>query len=101
MLNQTVIVGRIANEPTITKTEQDHNVCYLTVAVQRSYKNSNGDYDTDYIPVTLWNIIAQNTIEYCHKGDLIGVKGRLECHDDKLVLLGEKVTFLNTNKEGN
>lgn len=94
MLNQTVLVGRLVNEPVIE--EEKH--CTITLAVPRSYKNEEGEYDTDFIKAVLWNGIADNVREYCNKGDLIGIKGRLQQTDGKLELVAEKVTFLSSKK---
>ncbi len=105
MLNQVVLVGRLVDNPTTKELEEGKVVCNITLAVQRSYKNINGEYETDFITCVLWNSMAQNTCEYCHKGDVVGVKGRLQTRkiDDKNVLevVAEKVTFLssNNNKE--
>ena len=74
MLNQTVIVGRIVRDPELRETESGHKVSNITLAVPRSFKNSNGEYDTDFISCVLWQGIAENTAEYCHKGDLVGSK---------------------------
>ena len=106
MLNNTVIVGRIVRDLEVHETENGNNVAQLTLAVPRSFKNMDGQYDTDYIPCVLWKGIAENTAEYCKKGDLVGIKGRLqtrsyEQNDDvKYVteLVAEKVTFLSTKK---
>ena len=98
MLNQTVIVGRLVENPEIIK-EDEKNVCNITVAVSRPFKNDNGEFDTDFIPVVMWNGIADNMAEYCHKGDLIGVKGRLEMRDSQLLLVAEKITFLSSKKD--
>lgn len=101
MLNQTVIVGRITKDIEIKELENGKKVINLTIAVPRSYKNAEGIYDTDFIPCTLWNYIATNVLEYCKKGDLVGIKGRLENKEDKLVLVAEKVTFLSSGKKDN
>ena len=100
MLNQTVIVGRIAKDPELRETENGKKVTNITLAVPRSFKNSNGEYETDFISCVLWKGIAESTVEYCKKGDLIGVKGRIETLIDKetntkrMQINGEKVTFL-------
>ena len=102
MLNQTVIVGRLVDSPEVRETESGKKVTNITLAVQRSYKNENGEYDTDFVDCTLWQGVAENTAEYCRKGDILGVKGRLETSidqiDDKKIkkmnLVAEKVTFL-------
>ena len=99
MLNQVVIVGRLVEKPITEENENGKKVCNITLAVPRSFKNAEGEYDTDFIKCTLWNIIAENTVEYCYKGDLVGVKGRLQClSGNELQVVAEKVTFLSTNK---
>lgn len=98
MLNQTVLVGRLVNEPTLENNE-DKRYSEITIAVTRSFKNMNGEYDTDLIPIMLWEGIAVNTAEYLHKGDLIGIKGRLQVKEDKVAVVAEKVTFLSSKKE--
>lgn len=104
MLNQTVLVGRIVRDPELRETESGNKVTNLTLAVPRSYKNSNGEYDTDFIPCVLWRGVAENVTEYCHKGDLIGVKGRIqtrnidsdETYHQIIELVAEKITFLSS-----
>ena len=99
MLNQVVIVGRLVAKPIVEENENGRKISEITLAVPRSYKNAEGIYETDFIKCTLWNGIAENTVEYCNKGDLIGVKGRLEClGGNELQLVAEKITFLATNK---
>ena len=101
MLNQTVTVGRISN----IESEKETNKGMVTLAVPRSFKNADGEYDTDFIPCVLYNGIAQNVLEYCKVGDLVGIKGRIqtreiEQEDDviKFVeVVAEKVTFLSTS----
>ena len=99
MLNQVVIVGRLVSKPIVEENENGRKVSEITIAVPRSYKNAEGIYETDFIKCTLWNGIAENTVEYCNKGDVIGVKGRLEClGGNELQVIAEKITFLSTNK---
>ena len=78
MLNQTVIVGRLVKDPELRETENGNKVTNITLAVPRSYKNINGEYDTDFISCVLWKGIAENTVEYVKKGDLLGIKGRIQ-----------------------
>ena len=93
MLNHTVLVGRLVDQP-----QKDEKGASITIAVPRSYKNENGEYETDFIQVRLFGGIAIDTCEYCNKGDLIGIKGRLQSDENGLELIAEKVTFLSTNK---
>lgn len=99
MLNQIVIAGRLVGDPEIVVTENNKKRTMIVVAVPRCYKNIEGNYDTDFIKCTLWNGIAENTVEYCNKGDIIGVKGRLQClGGNELQVIAEKVTFLTNYK---
>ena len=104
MLNQTVIVGRIVKDPELKETDSGKKVTNITLAVPRSFKNMNGTYDTDFIECTIFDNIAQNTSEYCHKGDIVGIKGRVQSRaleeagvkKNILEVVAEKVTFLTS-----
>ncbi|MBQ8234817.1 MAG: single-stranded DNA-binding protein [Bacilli bacterium] len=106
MLNQTVIVGRIVRDPELRETENGNKVTNITLAVPRSYKNINGEYESDFITCVLWKGVAESTSEYCKKGDLVGVKGRIqtrniETEDSKkqvMEIVAEKVTFLSSRR---
>lgn len=108
MLNQTVLVGRLVGDPELRETDNGNKVTNITLAVPRSYKNINGEYDTDFIPCVLWKGIAENTAEYVRKGDLIGVKGHLQTRNLELdenikrqsvEIIAEKVTFLSSKRQ--
>ena len=107
MLNQVIIVGRLVEKPILEENKNGKKVCNITLAVPRSYRNADGIYETDFIKCTLWNVIAENTTEYCDKGDLVGVKGRLETsvyekeNGEKyriISVVAEKVSFLSSSK---
>lgn len=86
MLNQAILVGRIATDTTDG----------IKLAIPRTYKNENGEYDTDIIPVTLSGSIKDNVNSYCKMGDIVGVKGRIANEDGRIVISAEKVTFLSS-----
>ena len=106
MLNQTVLVGRLANDPELYETESGKKVTRITLAVPRAYKNMNGEYETDFIGCKLWQGVAESTTEYCKKGDLVGIKGRIQTNNYEsengikyvTEVIGEKVTFLSSHK---
>lgn len=106
MLNQAVLVGRIVKEPELKETNNGSKVSNITLAVPRSYKNNDGEYDTDFISCILWKGVAERTSQYCKKGDLVGVKGRIQTRsyeqeeDVKYIteIVAEKVTFLSSKK---
>ena len=109
MLNQIVLVGRLVRDPELKTGEKNKQYMYITLAIPRSFKNINGEYDTDFIDCVLWDGVAKSTSEYCRKGDIVGVKGRVQSstleNDDGtkkyyMDVIAEKVTFLsNTKKE--
>ena len=107
MLNQVILVGRLVRDPELQLTDSGKKRSSITLAVARSYKNQNGEYDTDFLDCTLWTGIAENTHEYCKSGDVIGVKGRLQTwmleNEDgtkskRMEIIAEKVTFLSSSK---
>ena len=99
MRNQVVIVGRLVEKPIVEENQNGRKVSVLTLSVPRSFKNDEGVYDTDYIKCTLWGDVAETTAEYCEIGDLVGVKGRLQClSGNELQLVAEKVSFLASGK---
>lgn len=108
MLNNVVLVGRLTADPELKEVGKDGKVVNFSLAVQRTYKNAEGEYETDFIQCNVWNNIAENMKEYCKKGDLIGVKGALQSssYEDKdgnkkykTDVRVEKVTFLSSKKE--
>ena len=107
MLNQIVLVGRLTSNPEVQELEEGKKLSQITLKVGRNYKNADGEYDNDFIDINLYDGIAQNTADYCHEGDIIGVKGRLQTEvlekedgTKKYLtrIVAEKVTFLSSHK---
>ena len=100
MLNQVLLVGRIAQDLEIKELESGKKAVKITLAVPRSLKNANGEYDTDFVDC-IFGSIAEDTKEYCKKGDLNGVKGRVQRLDiaNGLEIIAEKITFLTSKKQ--
>mgnify|MGYP002524236805 CR=1 FL=1 len=101
MLNQIIVVGRLASDFEIKKLESGE-YAKIVLAVPRSFKNANGECETDFIEIILKGNIATNTKEYCNKGDILGIKGRIQSvkveDEYKTELIAEKVTFLSSRK---
>ena len=107
MLNQVVLVGRLTRDISVNKSDKGSKVATITLAVPRSFKNMEGNYDTDFIDCVAFDMIAENTKEYCSKGDIIGIKGRIQTRDVELEdethkkyveVIAEKVTFLSSKR---
>ena len=107
MLNQVVLVGRLTRDIKVNKSDNGKKVCTISLAIPRSFKNMEGIYETDFIDCIAFENIALNTSMYCHKGDIVGVKGRIQSrtieNDDKkelvMEVICEKITFLSSKKE--
>lgn len=86
-MNNVILVGRIisfeGNE--------------VIISVTRNYKNEDGIYMSDSIPVRLSANIGEKMKEFCKIGDVIGVKGRLE-NRGEVVVMAEKTTFVSPKK---
>ena len=107
MLNQVILVDRLVRDVQVNKSESGKDIASITLAVPRSFKNQNGVYETDFIECTMWNSVAMNTSTYCKKGDIVGIKGRLqsrvikenEINKTVIQVIAEKVTFLSSKKQ--
>ena len=78
MMNNFFGVGRLVADPEVKESENGKKYSNFTIAVQRSYKNADGVYDADFLDVVAFGPMAETTSEYCKKGDIIGIKGRVE-----------------------
>ena len=105
MLNQVIVVGRLTRDVVVNKSENGVKVATISLAIPRTFKNSEGTYDTDFIDCVAFDLIAENTSEYCSKGDIVGVRGRLQSRvvekEDKkdylMDFVADKVTFLSSH----
>lgn len=102
MLNQVVLVGRISsiNKETMNRDEQNRRFTTIVIATPRSFKNEDGEYETDFIKIKIMGVVAESTLEYCTQGDLIGIKGRIQTtgQNNIIEIIAEKVTFLTSKK---
>ena len=92
MLNQLTLLGRITEINTEDST--------VTLAVPRSFKNINGEYETDIIKCKLFEHKASVVNDCCENGDLIAIRGRVQNNEGNLEIVAEKVTFLQSKKKG-
>ena len=76
-MNIVVLVGRLAQDPVLKTTNNGHNVCTFSVAVDRRFK-SPGQPDVDFFNVVAWNRQAEVICQYLTKGRQIALSGRLQ-----------------------
>lgn len=109
-MNKSILVGRLTKDPELRFTPEGKAVANFTLAVNRPFKNKNGENEADFINVVVWNKQAENTANYLSKGSLAGIDGRIqtrnyENQEGKRVyvteVLAESVQFLEPKKQGN
>lgn len=93
-MNQVTLVGRLVENPILEEINNSKRTI-ITLAISREYKNCNGVYETDFIKCALWNGIASSTTEYCCKGDVVGIRGRLQSNDKGMIVVADKITFIS------
>lgn len=78
MINNVVLVGRLTRDPEIRYTPQNQAVGTFGLAVNRQFKNANGERETDFINCVIWRQQAENLAKFAKKGALIGITGRIQ-----------------------
>ena len=106
-MNKVSLVGRITKEPELKLTSNQKSYCNFTLAVDRKFKDANGQRQADFINCIAWNQTATFICKYFHKGNRIGVSGSIQTrsYDDQngkktfiTEVLAEEAEFVeNTN----
>ena len=78
MINQVTLVGRLTKDPELRYTADGKAVSNVIIAVNRPFRNKEGDYEADFVHCTLWKKTAENTAQYCRRGTVIGITGRIQ-----------------------
>ena len=77
MYNKVILIGRLTSTPELHKTNNDKSVARATIAVNRRYKDQNGEREADFVNMVLWGRLAETFASYATKGSLISVDGEL------------------------
>lgn len=78
-MNNVVLVGRLTKDPELRYLPGEGTpVINFTIAINRPYKNKNGESEADYFFIEAWNKQAENIAQYCMKGSLVAVQGSLK-----------------------
>ena len=78
MINNVTLVGRLTRDPELRYTPQNQAVTTFSLAVNRQFKNANGDREADFINCVIWRQQAENLANWAKKGALIGITGRIQ-----------------------
>jgi len=108
LLNNVVLIGRLTRDPDLRYSPSGTAVANFTLAVDRAFKNADGEKETDFIPVVVFNKQAENCANYLAKGRLVAVEGRIQVrtYDDKdgnkrwvTEVIAHNVRFLESGKK--
>ncbi len=77
-MNKVVLIGNLTHDPEITTTTSGVPVCHFSLAVSRRYTNSEGNRETDFIPIVVWRNQAESCHKYLKKGSKAAVYGTLQ-----------------------
>ena len=95
MMNHVLLVGKLANNPTLEKIEDEKEIAKILIELQNEYRDLNGEYKTSYIPVITTGMPSMNVVELCKKGDAIAIRGKLQMSaNNEIQVIAEKVTFI-------
>ena len=78
MLNRAILTGRLTRDPELRYTTSGTAVVQATIAVDRQFKNQQGEREADFINLVIWRKAAENFADFTHKGSLVGIDGRIQ-----------------------
>lgn len=77
-MNKAILMGRLTRDPEMRTTSSQIAVASFTIAVDRRFKNANGEKQADFIPIVAWRQQAEFVSRYFHKGSRIVVVGSVQ-----------------------
>lgn len=110
MINNVTLTGRITKDLEKHQTNKGTPVVNFSLAVDRRFKDSNGNREADFIGIQAWGMTADLLCKYCGKGSLIGIEGRIQTRNYEnnqgqrvyvTEVVAENVTFLDSKKNNN
>jgi len=104
--NQVILMGNLTRDPELRSTPNGQSVCNFSLALNRSYKGSDGEWQevTDYVDIVAWGPLGERVSQYLSKGRPCLVNGRLQSRSweqegvkrSKVEVVASDVTFLGT-----
>jgi single-strand DNA-binding protein len=108
--NQVILMGNLTRDPELRTTPNGQSVCSFSLALNRSYKGADGNWQeaTDYVDVVAWGPLGERVSQYLNKGRPCLVNGRLQSSSwekdgqkrTKVEVVANDVTFLGGRGEG-
>ena len=109
MINRAVVCGRLVRDPELRRTQNGTPVTSFTLAVNRTFKNADGQQEADFLNCVAWNKTAEIVEQYCSKGNLVGVEGRLQSRSYQdnqgnnrtvVEIIADQVQFMQSKDSG-
>jgi single-strand DNA-binding protein len=107
MLNRIELIGRLTRDPEVRYVSGGHPMAQFTVAVNRDFKNAAGEREADFVRCVTWRKLAEQVGQYCAKGRLVAVEGRLQTRNYETPdgsrrtiteVIGDRVWFLDSRR---
>lgn len=108
MTNRFVGIGRLTRDVELKFTPTGVAVASFSIAINRTFKNQQGEYETDFINVVAFKKLAENVANYTQKGSLVAVEGRIQTrsYENKqgqrvyvTEIIADSVQFLESKKQ--
>lgn len=109
-VNQVVLMGNLTRDPELRQTPGGQNVCGFSIALNRSYKNAQDEWQeaTDYVDIVAWGPLGERVAQYLSKGRRVLIQGRLQSRSweqegnkrSKVEVIANDVTFLDNRGAG-
>lgn len=107
MLNRIELIGRLTRDPDVRYISNGHPMAQFTIAVDRDFRNAAGDREADFVRCVTWRKLAEQVGQYCSKGRLVAVEGRLQTRSYEAPdgsrrtmteVVGDRVWFLDSRR---
>jgi single-strand DNA-binding protein len=107
MLNRIELIGRLTRDPEVRYLSSGHPMAQFTIAVNRDFKNAAGEREADFVRCVTWRKLAEQVGQYCGKGRLVAVEGRLQTRSYEAPdgsrrtlteVVGDRVWFLDSRR---
>ncbi len=107
MVNNVTLLGRITKDPEVRSVGSGNAVCNFSLAVNRNFKNAQGEYEADFINVVAFGNTAQRMQQYVSKGNMLAITGRIQTRNYEnnmgqrvyvTEVVANNVSFVETNK---
>jgi single-strand DNA-binding protein len=78
MYNRIILIGRLTRDPELRYVPSGAPVASFTLAVDRPFRDQQGNRETDFIDIVAWRKLAEQVSQYMAKGRMVAVEGRLQ-----------------------